>query len=150
MRAKLFGSDELTRNSASSKSSKSMTKRSSKNSAFSSFLSEHYSSVGFSSGWPLPMDPFFSLNLLLSMSGFYYGWLLKYIGSLFSVSKRAESATANKMKSTTKADERSSDEVKEEKNEEEAVEDVVLSSTNSIKVEVSDSEEEKKTPVECK
>ena len=34
--------------------------------------------------------------------------------------------------------------------EEEAVEDVVLSSTNSIKVEVSDSEEEKKTPVECK
>ena len=150
MRAKLFGSDELTRKSASSESSKSITKRSSKNSAFSSFLSEHYSSVGFSSGWPLPMDPFFSLNLLLSMSGFYYGWFLKYIGSLFSVSKRAESATANKMKSTTKADERSSNEVKEEKNEEEAVEDVVLSSTNSIKVEVSDSEEEKKTPVECK
>jgi hypothetical protein len=78
------------------------------------------------------------------MSGFYYGWLLKYIGSLFSVSKRAESAKANKMISTTKADE------KDEMNEEEAVEDVVLSSTNSIEVEVSDSEEETKTPVECK
>ncbi|KAL7546066.1 hypothetical protein ACHAWF_009405 [Thalassiosira exigua] len=49
----------------------------------SSFLGEHSSTLGVSSGFPLPVDPFFSFSLLLSLSGFYYGWLLKYIRSLF-------------------------------------------------------------------
>jgi len=48
-----------------------------------SFLSDHSSTMGFSSGFPQPFHPYFSLNLMLSLSGFYYGWLLKYIRSLF-------------------------------------------------------------------
>ena len=52
-------------------------------SILSSFLSEHFSAVGVSTGWPLPMEPYFALNLVLSLSGFYYGWLLEYIRSIF-------------------------------------------------------------------
>ncbi len=52
-------------------------------SIMSSFLSEHFSAVGLSTGWPLPMEPYFALNLVLSLSGFYYGWLLEYIRSIF-------------------------------------------------------------------
>jgi len=48
-----------------------------------SFLSDHSSTMGFSTGFPQPFHPYFSLNLMLSLSGFYYGWLLKYIRSLF-------------------------------------------------------------------
>ena len=36
-----------------------------------------------SAGWPLPVHPFFNLNLMLSLSGFYYAWLLKAIRLLF-------------------------------------------------------------------
>lgn len=47
-----------------------------------SFLYQHSATLGFSSGYPFPVNPFFSLSLILSMSGFYYGWLVKYISSL--------------------------------------------------------------------
>jgi hypothetical protein len=47
-----------------------------------SFLTEHYSAVGLSTGWPLPMEPYYALSLVLSMSGFYYGWLMDYIRSI--------------------------------------------------------------------
>ncbi|KAL9191172.1 hypothetical protein ACHAXT_000878 [Thalassiosira profunda] len=66
--------------------SKSLSRGGSKaqsKSAVSSFLSDHFSTLGLSAGWPLPVDPFFSFNLMLSMSGFYYGWLLRAIRSLF-------------------------------------------------------------------
>lgn len=57
-------------------------------SILSSFLSEHFSAVGISTGWPLPMEPYFALNLVLSLSGFYYGWLVEYIRSMFVPSLR--------------------------------------------------------------
>jgi len=47
-----------------------------------SFLTEHYSAVGISTGWPLPMEPYYALSLVLSMSGFYYGWLMDYVRSI--------------------------------------------------------------------
>jgi hypothetical protein len=47
-----------------------------------SFLTEHYSAVGLSTGWPLPMEPYYALSLVLSMSGFYYGWLMDYVRSI--------------------------------------------------------------------
>jgi hypothetical protein len=47
-----------------------------------SFLTEHYSAVGLSTGWPLPMEPYYALSLVLSMSGFYYGWLMDNIRSM--------------------------------------------------------------------
>ncbi len=59
-------------------------------SMLSSFLSEHFSAVGISTGWPLPMEPYFALNLVLSLSGFYYGWLLKYVRSIFVPSPRGK------------------------------------------------------------
>ncbi|KAL7526541.1 hypothetical protein ACHAXR_003371 [Thalassiosira sp. AJA248-18] len=65
--------------------SKSLPKNRSKpqSNILSSFLSDHSSTVGMSAGWPMPVEPFFNLNLMMSLSGFYYGWLLKYIRSLF-------------------------------------------------------------------
>jgi len=71
---------------SSSRSSKSQPPSST--SMLSSFLSEHFSAVGISTGWPLPMEPYFALNLVLSLSGFYYGWLLEYIRSIFVPSLR--------------------------------------------------------------
>ena len=71
---------------SSSRSSKSQAPSST--SMLSSFLSEHFSAVGISTGWPLPMEPYFALNLVLSLSGFYYGWLLEYIRSIFVPSLR--------------------------------------------------------------
>jgi hypothetical protein len=62
----------------------------SSSSMLSSFLSEHFSAVGISTGWPLPMEPYFALNLVLSLSGFYYGWLLEYIRSIFVPSLRGK------------------------------------------------------------
>ena len=59
-----------------------------KTSIIKSFLYQHSATLGISSGYPLPVDPFFSLNLLLSTSGFYYGWLLKYIASILCVQRR--------------------------------------------------------------
>jgi len=46
-----------------------------------SFLYDHSATLGLSSGYPLPVEPFFSLSLILSTSGFYYGWIIKYIAS---------------------------------------------------------------------
>lgn len=63
--------------------SSSRSNKDSQSHFLSSFLSDHSSTVGMSSGFPLPVDPYFSLSLMLSLSGFYYGWLLKYIRSLF-------------------------------------------------------------------
>jgi len=63
--------------------SSSRSKSSSKTPTVPSFWSEHSSTLGMGSGWPLPIDPYFSFNLMLVLSSFYYGWLLKYIRSLF-------------------------------------------------------------------
>lgn len=59
----------------------------SKPSAFKTFLYDHSATLGLSGGYPLPVDPFFSLSLLLSTSGFYYGWLLKYIASMLCLQR---------------------------------------------------------------
>mmetsp|Transcript_33070 Transcript_33070/g.67574 ORF Transcript_33070/g.67574 Transcript_33070/m.67574 type:complete len:539 (-) Transcript_33070:72-1688(-) len=48
-----------------------------------SFLEKHSASWGYSAGWPLPVDPYFSFSILLSLSGFYYAWLLKCVRSVF-------------------------------------------------------------------
>ena len=50
--------------------------------AIQSFLYHHAGTLGVSGGFPMPVDPFFSCSALLSLSGFYYGWLLKYIASM--------------------------------------------------------------------
>jgi len=63
--------------------SKKSSKSKSSSSAISTFLSDHYTTLGMSAGWPLPVHPFFNLNLMLSLSGFYYAWLLKAIRLLF-------------------------------------------------------------------
>lgn len=55
---------------------------SSQSSLIQSFLYDHSATLGLSSGFPLPSDPFFSFNLLLNLSGFYYGWLLRCIASM--------------------------------------------------------------------
>ena len=52
-------------------------------SALTSFLNDHSSTVGISGGWPMPAPPHFAFNLVLSMSGFYIGWLFAYIRSIF-------------------------------------------------------------------
>ena len=144
--AKLFGSDESTKKSASASSKADVAKRSSKNSAVSSFLNDHSSSVGFSTGWPLPVDPFFSFNLLVSLSGFYYGWLLKKcIGSLISVGESPGSSKSKKSTSTT------STKVEKSEISDEELDDLVSSSdTIPLESEVRDSEEKKKRPVESK
>ena len=64
-------------------SSRSKLSKSKSSSAISTFLSDHYTTLGVSAGWPLPVHPFFNLNLMLSLSGFYYAWLLKAIRLLF-------------------------------------------------------------------
>mmetsp|Transcript_34486 Transcript_34486/g.62028 ORF Transcript_34486/g.62028 Transcript_34486/m.62028 type:complete len:685 (-) Transcript_34486:87-2141(-) len=63
--------------------SNSRSKSQSKPPILASFLSDHSSALGISGGWPMPVDPYFNLSLMLSLSRFYYGWLLKYIRSLF-------------------------------------------------------------------
>lgn len=144
-RAKLFGSNESTKSSAI-KPSNSVAKRPLKKSALSTFLSDHSSTLGFSAGWPLPVDPFFSFNLLLSLSGFYYGWLLKWIGSLFSTSKSSNSSKSKKLTSSSKK-EIIYDEISKEVNRE--VGDMLYSRESpSCESEVSDFEQEKKSPVE--
>lgn len=147
LKSKLFGSNESAKKSISA-SSKSVAKRTSKNSALSSFLNDHSSSIGFSTGFPLPVDPFFSLNLLVSLSGFYYGWLLKCIGSLFSVGESTGSSKSKKSTSTTTKTENS--EISEEVHSE--VDDVVSSNPTTPResAAVSDTEQKKKRPVECK
>ena len=83
--AKHIGAKEVDsiddKKDASSRSKLSKSKSSS--SAISTFLSDHYTTLGMSAGWPLPVHPFFNLNLMLSLSGFYYAWLLKAIRLLF-------------------------------------------------------------------
>jgi len=73
---------EASRSESKSLSS-SRSKSQSKSTFLSTFLSEHSSTLGISSGFPLPVDPYFSFSLMLSLSAFYYGWLLKYMRSLF-------------------------------------------------------------------
>lgn len=63
--------------------SKSRPKSQSLSSALTSFLNDHSSTVGISGGWPMPTPPHFAFNLVLSMSGFYIGWLSTYIRSIF-------------------------------------------------------------------
>jgi len=146
LKAKLFRSGESTKKSVRA-SSKSIAKRSSKESALSSFLSEHSAALGFSTGWPLPVDPFFSLNLLITLSGFYYGWLLKCIGSLFSVGGSHDTSTSKK--STTPATKTEKSEIQAEVQEE--VDDTITTSeTITRESEDKGSEQKKKRPVECK
>jgi len=145
LKAKVFGSGQSTKKPAIA-SSKAIAKKSSKNSALSSFVSEHSGALGFSTGWPLPMDPFFSFNLLVTLSGFYYGWLLKFIGSLFSV--RESQDTSKPKKSTTPPTKAEKSEMKANVHEELDA----ITSTEAIhrESEVSGSEQKKKMPVECK
>lgn len=75
--------DKVDDRSESKSQSKSRSKSQSKPPILSSFLNDHSSTLGLAAGWPLPMDPYFSFNLMLSLSEFYYGWLLKFIRSLF-------------------------------------------------------------------
>ena len=68
-----------------------------------SFLTEHYSAVGLSTGWPLPMEPYYALSLVLSLSGFYYGWLMDCVRSIVLPSRRGGSCDEKdkKLGSTT-------------------------------------------------
>ena len=68
----------------------------------SSFLQAHYASLGFSGGFPLPVDPFFTCSLLLSMSGFYYGWLFRGIGSALTLKPKSEPNKEKKLLSNEK------------------------------------------------
>mmetsp|Transcript_45309 Transcript_45309/g.95060 ORF Transcript_45309/g.95060 Transcript_45309/m.95060 type:complete len:683 (+) Transcript_45309:177-2225(+) len=80
-------SDEKVGKDTGGSESKSLSsnrfKSQSKPPVLASFLSDHSSALGISAGWPLPVHPHFNCSLLLSLSGFYYGWLLKFIRSLF-------------------------------------------------------------------
>mmetsp|Transcript_6126 Transcript_6126/g.8933 ORF Transcript_6126/g.8933 Transcript_6126/m.8933 type:complete len:624 (-) Transcript_6126:890-2761(-) len=149
LKAKVFGSGESKKNSVSA-SPKSIAKRSSKNSALSSFFSQHSGALGFSSGWPLPTDPFFSLNLMMSLSGFYYGWILKSIGSLFSVRESQPTPKSKPKKSSTPTIKAEKSEIKADIHD--AIDDAITySETIPRESEVSDSEQEKKKKaVECK
>lgn len=77
--------DSSSSRSESKSLSNSRSKSQSRPPILSSFLSEHSSTLGITGGWPLPIYPFFASSLMLSLSGFYYGWLLKYIRSLFAL-----------------------------------------------------------------
>lgn len=151
LRAKIFGSKAIRKKSVTSQ--KSVAKRSSKNSALSSFLNEHSSTLGFSGGWPLPVDPFFSFNLLLSMSGFYYGWILKGISSLFSVNGSPDTSKSKKSTTATTTPKVEKCEIRADEND--AVDgtgdDVVSSSDTKSELSdtESDSEQRNQTLVEC-
>eukprot|EP00584_Thalassiosira_punctigera_P018500 CAMPEP_0172554992 /NCGR_PEP_ID=MMETSP1067-20121228/57459_1 /TAXON_ID=265564 ORGANISM="Thalassiosira punctigera, Strain Tpunct2005C2" /NCGR_SAMPLE_ID=MMETSP1067 /ASSEMBLY_ACC=CAM_ASM_000444 /LENGTH=719 /DNA_ID=CAMNT_0013343483 /DNA_START=261 /DNA_END=2421 /DNA_ORIENTATION=+ len=70
-----------------------------------SFLSDHSSTLGISGGWPMPFHPYFSFNLMLSLSGFYYGWLVRYVRALFvlpSPTDRLTSLGSGQRKDVTK------------------------------------------------
>ncbi len=79
--------DEMEDKNAFRSEAKSISKRRPKSqslsSALTSFLNDHSSTVGISGGWPMPTPPHFAFNLVLSMSGFYIGWLSTYIRSVF-------------------------------------------------------------------
>jgi len=75
--------DKINAEGASTSRLESKSGKSERSMPLSSFLSEHSSALGISAGWPLPVEPHFSLSLLLSLSGFYYGWLLKNFRDLF-------------------------------------------------------------------
>ncbi len=89
--AESINDDKLT--SLSSSTSKPSSK-------FYSFLEEHSASLGYSAGWPLPVEPYFSFSLLLSLSGFYYAWLLKSIRSVFLFGANIWKKKADKESST--------------------------------------------------
>ena len=74
------GNSVQDKDTTSSLSGRSKIKSSS---PISSFLADHSSTLGVAGGYPLPVYPHFGLNLMLSMSQFYYGWLLRSIKSLF-------------------------------------------------------------------
>jgi hypothetical protein len=67
----------------SKSTSNTRSKSQSMASALTTFLNDHSSTVGISGGWPMPSPPHFAFNLVLSMSGFYLGWILAYIRSIF-------------------------------------------------------------------
>lgn len=73
-----------------------------------SFLTEHYSAVGLSTGWPLPMEPYYALSLVLSMSGFYYGWLMDYVRLILLPSRNIGSFDEKDKKPGSTADSASS------------------------------------------
>jgi hypothetical protein len=79
--------DEMEDKNAFRSEAKSISKRRPKSqslsSALTSFLNDHSSTVGISGGWPMPTPPHFAFNLVLSMSGFYIGWVSTYIRSVF-------------------------------------------------------------------
>jgi hypothetical protein len=77
-----------------------------KPSAIKSFLYSHSATLGLSGGYPLPVDPHFSLNLLLSTSGFYYGWLLKSIASILCLHKPTAAATAVEIEPSSEKNDR--------------------------------------------
>ena len=74
------GNSVQDKDTTSSLSGRSKIKSSS---PISSFLADHSSTLGVAGGYPLPVYPHFGLNLMQSMSQFYYGWLLRSIKSLF-------------------------------------------------------------------
>ena len=74
---------DLNKSKSSRSLSKSKSQQSQSSPALSTFFTEHSSTMGVASGFPLPIHPFISANLLFTMSSFYYGWLFRYIRSLF-------------------------------------------------------------------
>lgn len=74
--------------------------------ALSSFMNEHSSTLGLSAGWPLPIDPYFSFNVMLTMSSFYYGWILRGIYSLLSGTESKQTTTKDKVKRVEKRNEK--------------------------------------------
>lgn len=146
-KAKVFGSGKSTKKNSVGSSSKSIAKRSSKDSTLSSFYNQHSGAIGFSSGWPLPVDPFFSLNLMMSLSGFYYGWILKSIGSLCSV--RDSQATPKSKKSSTPIAQAEKSEIKADAVHDGRDDTIASCETIARESEVIDSEQKKK-PVECR
>lgn len=44
-----------------------------------SFWRDHSAALGINAGWPMPVDPYFNCSLMLTLSGFFYGWVLKYL-----------------------------------------------------------------------
>jgi hypothetical protein len=79
--------DKIEEKDASRLEAKSISNNRSKSrsmsSALTTFLNDHSSTVGISGGWPMPSPPHFAFNLVLSMSGFYLGWILAYIRNIF-------------------------------------------------------------------
>ena len=90
---------DLNKSKSSRSLSKSKSQQSQSSSALSTFLTEHSSTMGVSSGFPLPIHPFVSANLLFTMSSFYYGWLFRYIRSLFVLPLPSQRSSSGSVRS---------------------------------------------------